>query len=58
MSGFVLKTSDLSTTIPLDAEQLFYLVKKKYIDYPILTKEEIGDKNKTDGLARSDVLPH
>ena len=52
MGGFVLKTSDLSASIPLDAEQLFFLVEKKYIDYPKLKKEEIDDKNKSDGLAR------
>lgn len=52
MGGFFLKTQDLSIPIPLDAEQVFYLVKNTYIDYPILSKDDIEDKNKTDGLAR------
>ena len=52
MGGFVLEASDLSSSIPLDAEQVFYLVEKKYIDYPKLNKDEIEDKSKADGLAR------
>jgi hypothetical protein len=52
MGGFVLAASDLSAPIPLDAEQVFYLVKNKFIDYPTLTIEQINDKNKADGLAR------
>jgi hypothetical protein len=52
MGGFVLEASDMPASIPLDAEQLFFLVEKKYIDYPTLKKKEIDDKNKSDGLAR------
>jgi hypothetical protein len=52
MGGFVLEAPDLSFPIPLDAEQIFYLVKNKYIDYPAIDEEEIRDKNKADGLAR------
>lgn len=52
MGGFVLEASDLSYPIPLDAEQVYYLVKNGYIDYPALGKYEINDKNKSDGLAR------
>jgi hypothetical protein len=52
MGGFVLQASDLSRPIPLDAEQLFYLVKRKHVDYPTLSEEGIDDKNKVDGLAR------
>lgn len=52
MGGFVLETSDLSIPIPLDAEQLFYLVKNSYIEFPILSIEDIADRNKADGLAR------
>jgi hypothetical protein len=52
MGGFVLEASDLKSPLPLDAEQVFYLVKEKYINYPTIPKEEIDDKNKADGLAR------
>jgi hypothetical protein len=52
VGGFFLKTPDLSIPIPLDAEQIFYLVKNHYIDYPILSKDDIADRNKADGLAR------
>lgn len=52
MGGFVLEAPDLSFPIPLDAEQIFYLVENKYIDYPAIDEEEIRDKNKADGLAR------
>ncbi|KAH7364748.1 hypothetical protein BKA65DRAFT_144057 [Rhexocercosporidium sp. MPI-PUGE-AT-0058] len=52
MGGFFLEAPDLSRPIPLDTEQIFYLVKNDYIDYPILSKEDIADKNKADGLAR------
>jgi len=52
MGGFVLEASDLREPIPLDAEQLFYLVKHKYVEYPTWGKEYIDDKNKADGLAR------
>lgn len=54
MGGFVLEASDLPTLIPLDAGQLFYLVKRKYVDYPTLNKEDIDDKNKSNGLVRLD----
>ena len=52
MGGFVLEASDLHAPIPLDAEQLFYLVKHKHVEYPTWDKEDIDDKNKADGLAR------
>jgi hypothetical protein len=52
MGGFVIQAPDLKYEIPLDAEQLFFLVKHKYVEYPRLRKEDIDDKNKADGLAR------
>lgn len=52
MGGFVLEAADLSAPIPVDAEQLLYLLKRKHVDYPTLSKEDINDKNKADGLAR------
>jgi hypothetical protein len=52
MGGFVLEADDLTYPIPVDAAQLFFLIDKKYVEYPKLPKEEIEDKNKADGLAR------
>jgi hypothetical protein len=51
MGGFLVQAPE-STEFPLDAEQLYYLVIKKFIEYPEIDKEEIEDKNKADGLAR------
>ncbi|KAF4983954.1 hypothetical protein FZEAL_746 [Fusarium zealandicum] len=52
MGGFVLKTPDLSQPIPLDAEQIFYLVRNEYIEYPETEIWELADKDKSDGFAR------
>ncbi|CEI67908.1 unnamed protein product [Fusarium venenatum] len=52
MGGFVLRADGLSQPIPLNAEQLFYLVDKKYVDCPDITAGELKDRNKSDGLAR------
>jgi hypothetical protein len=51
MGGFILRSPD-EVDFPLDAAQLFYLLSKGYIQYPAVTKEEIEDRNKSDGLAR------
>ena len=55
MGGFLLEVKHAAKviTFPIDAEQLLYLVNKGYLDYPVLEKEDIDDKNKADGLARS-----
>jgi hypothetical protein len=37
---------------PIDAEQLYYLVDNKYINFPEIHEEDIEDRNKPDGLAR------
>lgn len=58
MGGFVLEAEDLSQPIPVDAEQLFYLIERKHVDYPALTKEEIDDKSKTDTVARFVTCHH
>jgi hypothetical protein len=52
MGGFVLKTVDLKDPIPLNAEQLFYLVDKEHVECPKITARELKDRNKSDGLAR------
>ncbi|EON63488.1 hypothetical protein W97_02716 [Coniosporium apollinis CBS 100218] len=51
MGGFVLQTVNWPA-FPLDAEQLFYLVTKGYIEYPLIDEADINDKNKADGIAR------
>jgi hypothetical protein len=51
MGGFILKSPD-EIDFPLDAAQLFFLLSKGYIQYPDISKEEIDDRNKYDGLAR------
>ncbi|KAK5443440.1 hypothetical protein LTS15_010585 [Exophiala xenobiotica] len=51
MGGFVLHPSGWKQ-FPVSAKQLCYLVAHGYIDFPELKKEEIGDKDKADGLAR------
>ncbi|KAK4167168.1 hypothetical protein QBC43DRAFT_312281 [Cladorrhinum sp. PSN259] len=52
MGGFVLTADDLPRPIPLNAEQLFYLVKNSYVEYPDITAADLKDRNKSDGLAR------
>lgn len=52
----MLDADDLSQPIPVDAEQLFYLIDRKHVDYPALSKEEIEDKSKTDSVARFATL--
>jgi hypothetical protein len=51
MGGILLQTPGYPE-FPIDAEQLFYLIEKGYIDYPDIHKADIDDKNKSDGLAR------
>lgn len=51
MGGFVLHCPGFPL-FPVDSEQLAYLVKKKYLQYPAIDKETIGDRNKADGFAR------
>ncbi|WZH44166.1 hypothetical protein QYS62_005184 [Fusarium acuminatum] len=52
MGGFVLTADDLPRPIPLNAEQLFYLVNNSYVECPKITAGELKDRNKSDGLAR------
>ena len=55
MGGFILRTRD--STFPLDAQQLYYLVKEGFIPQrPILTKQEIAERNKVDSLLRAITL--
>ncbi|KAI1070574.1 hypothetical protein LB507_006829 [Fusarium sp. FIESC RH6] len=53
MGGFVFKAdSPNRPPIPLNAEQLFYLVKNSYVKCPDITERELRDRNKSDGFAR------
>ncbi|KAJ5737020.1 uncharacterized protein N7483_002145 [Penicillium malachiteum] len=49
--GFFLESPG-SESFPIDAEQLFRLVKGGYIAYPDLDVADIQDKSKSDSLAR------
>ncbi|PKY07896.1 hypothetical protein P168DRAFT_323107 [Aspergillus campestris IBT 28561] len=52
MGGFVLHGPGIEIPFPIDAQQFLFLVKHGYIEYPRITKEDIMDRNKSDGLAR------
>lgn len=47
MGGFVLHTQD-GVTFPVNAVQLRWLVRHKYIEYPKLSQKEVWDKSKQD----------
>lgn len=49
--GFILYTTDFKP-IPLNEQQLLYLIKKRYVKYPTITTQAIDDKNKVDVLLR------
>lgn len=51
MGGFMLTAPDYPP-FPIDAAQVLYLVKKGYLDLPQITKSEIEDRDKSDGLSR------
>jgi hypothetical protein len=54
MGGFLIKPLEADLpSFPLDAKQLYILVKDKYLEYPNLNEEEIEDRNKSGKLARS-----
>ena len=46
MGGFLLESPG-SELFPIDAEQLFHLVKAGYFPYPDLDVEDIRDKSKS-----------
>ena len=52
MGGFVLDAEGLEQPIPLDAEQVFYLIEHGYIEYPNVSKRDLDDRDKSDGLSR------
>jgi hypothetical protein len=54
MGGFQIEPPDIDLlpSFPLDAKQLYILVKEGYIEYPRLEEDEIKDKSKSDGVAK------
>jgi len=52
MGGFLLKCPDFPA-FPIDGFQLAWLMKHDYLEYPNISKDEIWDKNKADGFART-----
>jgi hypothetical protein len=52
MGGFLLEGHGVKTPFPVDATQLFFLVKQGYVEYPEITRDDIDDRNKSDGFAR------
>ncbi|KAJ5263650.1 hypothetical protein N7478_011255 [Penicillium angulare] len=52
MGGFVLEGPGIKTPFPVDGRQLLFLIRKDYVRYPDLAREDISDRNKSDGLAR------
>lgn len=53
MGGFVLTSPDYPLGFPINAEQLYYLVKHDHLDFPQLTLDRIKEKSKADTLSRS-----
>lgn len=41
------------SSFPVDCEQLLHLVQHKYMDMPEISKDDIKDRNKADGLVRA-----
>ena len=52
MGGFLVKTTNAPTPVPITAKQLLTLLRGKYVPYPVCDEAAIKDKNKQDGLAR------
>lgn len=52
MGGFHLQPRDWPS-FPITANQLFWLVEKKYIELPEMTEKEVWDKSKADGFQKT-----
>ncbi|KAK2754576.1 hypothetical protein FQN54_006977 [Arachnomyces sp. PD_36] len=55
MGGFFLKAPNFPA-FPIDADQLYYLISKGYVEYPEIAKDVLSEKNKVDGLSRAITL--
>lgn len=53
MGGFLLETPDYKDGFPINGEQLYYLIKHKFVEFPVIEKSEIDDRSRVDGLSKS-----
>ncbi|ROV88636.1 hypothetical protein VMCG_10312 [Cytospora schulzeri] len=51
--GFELLAAGCAQPFPLTAKQLAYLVQHGFVDMPKITRRQINDKSKADGLAKA-----
>ncbi|TDZ32394.1 hypothetical protein C8035_v012424 [Colletotrichum spinosum] len=52
MGGVFIKTPDFAEGFPIDAEQLHYLVKHGFVDFPDMESMDISERNTVDTLSR------
>ena len=52
MGGIFLISPDFPKGFPINAEQLYYLVKHNIVDFPDMEKMEIEERNGMDTLSR------
>lgn len=52
MGGIFLKTPDFPGGFPIDAEQLHYLVKNNFVEFPDMESMDIAERNSVDTLSR------
>jgi hypothetical protein len=55
MGGVLLQTPDFPP-FPIDCQQLAYLVEHQYLPMPLISQNDIWDRNKSDGFARGITL--
>lgn len=52
MGGIFLKSPDFPEGFPIDAEQLHYLVKHGFVEFPDMESMDIAERNTVDTLSR------
>jgi hypothetical protein len=52
MGGFYLSSPDYPHGFPVNAEQLFYLIKHGHVDFPEMTAAQIKERSTMDTLAK------
>ncbi|CEN60556.1 hypothetical protein ASPCAL02992 [Aspergillus calidoustus] len=52
MGGFLLDGPGIDAPFPIDAKQLLFLVEQGYLVYPRISREDIGDRDKSDRVTR------
>ncbi|KZL70876.1 tannase subunit [Colletotrichum tofieldiae] len=58
MGGIFLKSPDFPDGFPIDAEQLYYLVKHGFVDFPDMESMDISERNTVDTLSRLGDMMH